>query len=273
MIINKKLVGILNAFEAITLKKINEVARLMKRQESKYLTTEAGLMSILEELQQHYYLLEIKNFRLFIYNNTYMDSNSLLFYHDHENSKEARIKVRKRKYVDTGGVYIEYKVKTGTKMDKERAELDKSDDINLMDEKSMDFFKKLYGEDLSLLPTMKTNYLRITLCSKTSEERLTIDLNLVFKDARNPENGKLKVEDFVIIEVKQVVGSTNSFCKDVIEKNGGRLAEGCSKYCLGLIYFKKVDKYTHFQKTIDFIESHGGVANVSTGERIEFINT
>ena len=202
-----------------------------------------------------------------------MDSNSLLFYHDHENSKEARIKVRKRKYVDTGGVYIEYKVKTGTKMDKERAELDKSDDINLMDEKSMDFFKKLYGEDLSLLPTMKTNYLRITLCSKTSEERLTIDLNLVFKDARNPENGKLKVEDFVIIEVKQVVGSTNRFCKDVIEKNGGRLAEGCSKYCLGLIYFKKVDKYTHFQKTIDFIESHGGVANVSTGERIEFINT
>ncbi len=263
MNISKELSKVLQGFAPITLDDINKHAKLMERKESKYLTTKPGLVNILKMLQENYYLLEIKNFRLFLYDNMYMDSKQLAFYHDHENSKEGRIKFRKRKYVDTGATYIEYKVKANTITDKKRVKLD-ADIFEQLDAKSKEFFKELYkgGKEIFLLPTMQTTYQRITLCNKVTEERLTIDLNLVFSDPRDTKAPSFKVNDFVIIELKQAPDATDETCKEIITSNGAVLAEGCSKYCLGLIYFNKVDKMTHFQKTVDFIEAHGGVSKV-----------
>lgn len=258
---------ILQGFETITLKELESRMALMKRQESKYLTTKAGLANILEKLKKDYYLLEINNIRLFLYDNMYMDNKGLVFYHDHENNKQARVKLRKRKYVDSKKTFVEYKVKTASMMDKKRMKLD-NNLLKKMDKKSREFFKELYGKsDMYVLPTMQTTYQRITLCNKKTEERLTIDLNLVFSDPKDQGSTPRKVKDFVIIEVKQKQGSRSKVCKNIIESNGGELAEGCSKYCLGLIYFGKVQKFTHFQKTVDFIEDHGGVRKIRRKRR------
>jgi hypothetical protein len=144
-------------------------------------------------------------------------------------------------------------------MDKQRIKL-KNNAFRTMDKASREFLAKIHKhEDTMVLPTMQTTYKRITLCSKTTEERITIDLDLIFTDPKVKKSGSLRVQDFVIIEVKQKLGSTDTFCRDVITQNGGELAEGCSKYCLGLIYFDRVKKFTHFQKTVDYINAHGGV--------------
>lgn len=246
-------------FDTLSLEELNSKAKLMQRQESKYLTTKQGLIGILNKLAGHYDILMIKDKRVFDYDNMYMDYKDLLFYLDHENSKEQRVKVRKRKYVDANISFFEYKLKHGTFMDKQRIKL-KNNAFRTMDKTSRDFLAGIHKQqDMKVLPTMQTTYKRITLCSKTTEERITIDLDLVFTDPKMKKSGSIKVMDFVIIEVKQKFGSTNTLCRDIITTNGGELAEGCSKYCLGLIYFDRVKKFTHFQKTVDYINAHGGI--------------
>jgi hypothetical protein len=249
----------LKRFNTLTLDELNSKAKLMQRQETKYLTTKKDLVEILSKLVDHYDILMIKDKRIFDYDNMYMDYKNLLLYLDHENSKEQRVKVRKRKYVDANISFFEYKLKTGTFMDKQRIKL-KNNAFRTMDKTSREFLAKIHKQgDTMVLPTMQTTYKRITLCNKTTEERITIDLDLIFTDPKVKKSGSLRVQDFVIIEVKQKLDSTDTFCRDVIINNGGELAEGCSKYCLGLIYFDRVKKFTHFQKTVDYINAHGGV--------------
>lgn len=252
---------LLQDFEPISLKDLNNKAELMKRQETKYLCTKSQLAVILEKLSKRYYLLEIDKVRLFLYDNMYMDNQDLIFYHDHENGKDVRMKLRKRKYVDTKQSFVEYKVKSRAVMDKKRLKLN-SNHFMHMDQEARQFFNELHKKNMKVVPTMQTTYNRITLCSKTSEERLTIDVNLVFSDPKNKKSGSLQVKDFVIIEVKQKDGSRSKLSKNIIENAGGILSQGCSKYCLGLIYFGKVKKFTHFQDTVNFIEEHGGVKKI-----------
>lgn len=258
---NTELNQVLQNFQLITLTDMDNRAKLMKRQETKYLVTKKGLINILKELGDQYFMLEEEGDRVSPYNNTYMDTRQLIFYYDHENEKEVRIKVRKRKYVNSKKTFIEYKVKSDDNMDKKRMELGKNS-INHMDKTSKDFIKKQNGDVLLVLPTMNTDYQRITLCNKVLKERVTIDLDLFFSEPKQPGLA-YKVNDFVIFEVKQEIGEVNTFCKDIIEKHGGVLARGCSKYCLGLIYFQRVKKFNHFKKTLAFIEEHGGVTKVN----------
>lgn len=255
--------SILQKFDTISLDDLNKRAKLMNRQETKYLTTKAGLLVILEKLANDYHILMINEKRIFDYDNMYMDYKNLLFFFDHENAKEQRIKIRKRKYVDSNFSVLEYKLKSGTFMDKKSIKL-KNNAFRIMDKSSREFLKNSYGiKDTRILPTMQTTYKRITLCHKTTEERITIDLDLIFSDPQNRNGGSLKVQDFVIIEVKQKLNATDTACHDTIQQNGGVLSKGCSKYCLGLIYFDRVKKYSHFQQTVDYINAHGGVRMVT----------
>jgi hypothetical protein len=44
----------------------------------------------------------------------------------------------------------------------------------------------------------------------------------------------------------------------VMKKFKIKSAHGCSKYCLGLIYFDKVSSHKRFKDTLNFIEKTGG---------------
>jgi VTC domain len=253
------IISILQSFKPLSLDELNSKAKLMEREETKYLTTKESLLVILKKLAKNYNILMIEDKRIFDYENMYMDYKNLLFFLDHENAKEQRVKVRKRQYVNSNFSVFEYKLKTGTSMDKKSIKL-KRNAFKTMDKASKELFEKFHGKhDMRILPTMQTTYKRITLCNKITEERVTIDLDLVFTDPKNSKGGSLKVQDFVIIEVKQKLGAQSTTCHNIIKNNGGQLASGCSKYCLGLIYFDKVKKHTHFQKTVDYINKNGGV--------------
>ena len=99
---------------------------------------------------------------------------------------------------------------------------------------------------------MQTKYNRLTLVSKTGEERLTIDFNISVKDLRNEKAKNIKLKNLVIIESK----SLSAHCKssDIIKSHGVKRAKACSKYSLGVVYSGLVEKWSHFQGTMDRIK-------------------
>jgi hypothetical protein len=53
----------------------------------------------------------------------------------------------------------------------------------------------------------------------------------------------------------------------VMKKFDVKNASGCSKYCLGLIYFNKVSSHKRFKDTLAFIEKSGGEVSVKKVEK------
>lgn len=65
----------------------------------------------MKELTQDYFVLSINNNSLFTYDNIYMDTKDLLFFHQHETGAKSRMKVRTRHYVDSHIAFFECKQK------------------------------------------------------------------------------------------------------------------------------------------------------------------
>jgi len=127
-----------------------------------------------------------------------------------------------------------------------------------MTEESNQFYAKLasefYPEHKKTLvsPSISTNYQRITLCSKNSDERVTIDFNLELSDLRNSKSRKKRLTHFAIIENKSTHKHAPSH--KILKDLGINAAKSCSKYCLGVYYFKRAKSRKTFQKTINYIE-------------------
>jgi hypothetical protein len=80
--------------------------------------------------------------------------------------------------------------------------------------------------------------------NRNSPERVTLDLNLTFKDA----NQDRTIENMVIAEVKQDKAATSSFIK-MMKKL--RIREGSiSKYCYGVITLNQSIKHNNFKSKL-----------------------
>src|SRR5690554_4831106 len=88
----KNLTQILHQFESISLEKLLDTD-LMNRVDSKFLVNFSLLPKLIEELKDHYHVLEIENQRVSKYENFYFDSDDRRFYLDHHNHKNHRFKV------------------------------------------------------------------------------------------------------------------------------------------------------------------------------------
>ena len=85
----------LSQFEPIALKEMNSVS-LLKRIDTKFLTTETKLLEVLPYLQNDYRILEIDENRLMNYATLYFDTEDLRSYMEHHNGKAKRQKIRMR---------------------------------------------------------------------------------------------------------------------------------------------------------------------------------
>jgi hypothetical protein len=65
----------------------------------------------MKELKETHFILSIKNNSIFVYDNTYMDSDELIFFSQHEKNLKSRVKVRTREYVDSKTAFFEFKQK------------------------------------------------------------------------------------------------------------------------------------------------------------------
>jgi len=246
----------LSGFSTINLTELNATASYLKRIDRKFLLTEKQFLNILQDLSEDFRALEIDGKRVFLYDNVYMDTNDYLFYNQHQNKVPSRTKIRTRHYTDSGDLaFFEYKQKEGGVTKKFRYQFPAEEHGSMTKGKRRFFegvFQSLYDQKApDISPAMQTKYNRLTLVSKSGEERLTIDFNISVKDLRNEKAKNIKLDNLVIIESKSLSDTCKSI--QIIESHGIERANSCSKYSLGVIYSGLAEKWSKFQETMDKI--------------------
>ncbi len=236
-----KIKQVTELFEPITLPEMEGV-KLMERMDVKYLIPMNLLPEILADAKQYYKLLEINNERICPYQTLYYDTEDLSLYHKHQVGKQNRYKVRSRNYVGSDLQFFEVKFKNNRgRTIKKRI---KTDGINesVKDENSVFLTKisPLVADNLQ--GVMWVNYSRMTLVNKTSPERLTIDLELTFKN----DSKEIQYAQIAIAEIKQERIGISPIL-DIFKKH--QLKSGSiSKYCFGIISLFEGIKQNNFKK-------------------------
>ena len=119
-----KVQEIISRYPSISLKEMDGVA-LMNRTDTKYLMSVSQLESVLEEVANHYRILDIKGVRSNHYQSQYYDTPDFYFYRRHHSGKQNRLKIRKRMYVESNLTFLEVKFKSNKgRTEKDRTKLD-----------------------------------------------------------------------------------------------------------------------------------------------------
>ena len=235
--------NIVNTFSSISLQEMDSAA-LLRRTDTKFLIHKKDLISVLEEINNNYKVLEINKDRVVTYNSLYFDTKTKEFYHDHHNGKINRIKIRMRKYVESNRCFLEIKQRHGFRRTN-KSRLAISDFETIPSETSTDFIRKTTLKDYDLLPVIWTQFNRITLVNRIGKERVTIDLNLSFYN----KDSSVSFENIAIIEVKQKRFNRNSSIVKALKKNR-ILPYRVSKYCIGMISLYSDLKYNVFKRKL-----------------------
>ena len=214
-------------FSSISLKEMDNVS-LLKRVDTKFLTTEKKLLEILSLISSDYNILDIDDKRLMKYSTLYFDTNDKMLYNCHHNKKGNRYKIRMRKYVDSNICFLEVKKKNNTGVtNKFRSPIDNFE--TKLSPSSLKFIKKYTDSSQILTPVLSNTFSRFTLVNKNLPERVTIDSRIVFKS----DNDSKILDEIVIIEVKQERGKENTAIYKAL-KMCKIPNVSFSKYCVGI---------------------------------------
>lgn len=238
------LIKLLSSFEPISLKEMDRV-KLMNRVETKFLFGVDRLMEILEELKDDYQVVKIEENMLPTYRSLYFDNPEFFFYSEHHRERTSRYKVRYRTYLDSNLSFLEVKHKYKGRTNKKRIKVDAVyEDMPTL---HRDFLKKMQVPKSDLQPVMTNRYKRITLVSKHSVERLTLDIDLSFQFGEIQKD----LKSIVIAELKQERVTRDSPFYKVVRQKEMRPYR-LSKYCMGIIklYGQENIKYNRFKKKL-----------------------
>jgi hypothetical protein len=239
---------LLQRFDAIHLSEMKRVA-LLRRTDTKYLMSEAQLVQALAHLSSQYRILEVAGQRLQRYETLYFDTQNLALYRQHHDGRRSRYKVRERAYLDSNLTFWEIKHKvndnTTIKSRKQTRELNPQ-----IARDARPFLHAHYPYPLAALePTLYNTFQRITLVSKQSVERLTIDIGLrLLRD-----DACVSLDGLVIAEVKQDGFSMDSAFVQEMRALGVR-PTGFSKYCIGVSLLYPEVKHNRFKPQLRRVE-------------------
>lgn len=223
-------------------------SKLMNRVDTKFIFNVMDLEGILHNLIDYYRILEIEGKRISQYESLYMDEPSFRFYLDHHNKRDHRFKVRYRKYIESGTVFLEVKEKRKGRTNKSRIEVEEFKDV--LEGDSLSFVQGIVG-DINLSPALQNTYERITLVNEAQGERVTLDLGLTFS-----WNGKIeKFTNLAIAELKQErIDRSSPFFQ--LMKSRLIRPNKVSKYCTGIMELRKEEglKTNRFKKKIRTIK-------------------
>lgn len=245
--------AILKTFRQHSLTQQNTAA-LMDRVDSKYLLPIDLFNPLMAAISEDYSILNAYGQQIFSYQTTYFDNKERKFYRDHHNGKLNRYKVRYRRYVESDMGYMEVKFKNNQKRTiKQRIPMDciLPNQIQISD-----FVESTLGYSTELETALFVNYQRITLLNERNLERITLDLNLSF---RNASGSTESIQDKVfIVEIKQDRKPFPSSCRNFIKHHGYHTIN-FSKYCMGSVLTHKGDdpsplKYNRFKPVLRRLE-------------------
>lgn len=236
---------LLTQFDPISLHEMDNV-QLMNRVDTKFLIGLNQLPFILKNAVQHYRIVEIDGERISPYSSIYFDTEDAEMYTMHHNGKLNRYKIRMRSYVNSGDSFLEIKKKNNKGMtSKGRIKIDPKHF------KSMEFHEtanNFIADETSyksgvLKPQLQNFFQRITLVDKNETERVTLDIDLLYKDLHS--NQFKSVDGLVIVEMKQD-GATKSHFRTYLNELHV-LPGSMSKYCLGMALLKSDLKNNRFK--------------------------
>ena len=223
-----------------------EHANLQDRRESKYLLTAKQAWDLISHLPDSYQIFEVDGQRVQTYSTTYFDSPRLSLYLEHHNGKKPRYKVRTRSYVGSDLNFLEVKEKMNTgRSVKHRLQTDGL--ITRLGSDIREFLTSCLPYDYSQFrPVLVNEYRRITLVSATDPERITLDIDLSF---RNGDNGVI-LPRIVIAELKRSSAYSSSPALDYLT-NMRVKPKGFSKYCIGVSFlYGNLVKRNNFNLTL-----------------------
>lgn len=224
----------LERFRPVSLEEIVSEAALMTRVDRKYAIPRAALDDILPALDPATRVLEIDDARRFAYASVYFDTPALASYMGAAQPRRRRFKVRTRSYVDTGGRFLEIKLR-GARGVTAKARTPHEASLETLPDDGLDQVRSALDHafidpDLAdeLQPTLTSRYQRATLLAADASARVTIDTDLMWRDHFG---GDLDLPDLAIVETKS--GARPSDADRVLWRAGFR-PQSMSKYATGM---------------------------------------
>jgi hypothetical protein len=222
---------------------------LLQRTDTKYLLPRRLLPELLACLDRDYRVLHTGEQPSAVYITRYLDTPSFELFHDHRRGKRRRFKVRLRHYPDRRLSYLEVKGKSssgGTR--KWRRPL-----AYLCEQLSRDDFQFVSGQTpldgASLVPSLVTEFHRITLVGIELPERITLDMDLKFAN----DESSHALSGVLVIEVKQ----SRFFRRSPVVQALARyraLPGSTSKYCVGTMLLRPDLRHNRLRPTLARIE-------------------
>lgn len=243
----------LDAIPPISLGEMDSI-RLMNRTDTKFVTEQETLVRILSEASRcGYRALVADGMKLSPYDSLYYDTPDLKMFMDHHNRRLVREKVRTRVYLSSGATFLEVKHKNNKGRTRKKR-------MAIAPELFGDFREDAgavaYLESHSsypatgISPALETAFDRITLVNAAKTERLTIDMNLRFKNVRTGLEADLG--DGVIIELKQDGRAESQMKRILLDCRVKPLR--ISKYCIGTTLTDPGAKANRFKEKIRKIQ-------------------
>jgi hypothetical protein len=239
--------SLLNSFDRITLEEMEPV-KLMDRIDKKFAFHLKQLSEVLNEIRKDYFVLEVKGQRSTTYQTIYFDTHKYDCFLKHHNGRLNRYKFRSRQYVESNLNFFELKFKSNKgRTQKERIRC--QEQVKIINGRVHDFMQTSTGLNPSdFYPKMFIDFIRITFVSKQLDERVTMDLNLHFKN----DEGETTYNNLVIVEAKMDSAKKSSSIVRAMKKF--RVQEkSISKYCLGVALLVSGIKKNTFKSTILFL--------------------
>ena len=219
---------IADRFDAITLAEMDSV-KLMDRVDRKYVLKLHDLPEILASVRGDYRILSVEGARLNSYRTVYFDTDGFDLYTNHVTLRKNRYKVRVREYSESRLTFLEVKRKTNNgRTIKTREPIESFTEMPAEGERSR-LEIELAGNVQRLSAKLWNNFSRMTLVSRTGQERVTIDVGI---SLLTPENA-LYLDRIAVAEVK--TGSSAQASLFANQMKAYRYhAQSFSKYAVGI---------------------------------------
>ena len=219
---------------AITLTELVEQAALLQRTDRKYVVTEQQLTTWLDLLGADVRVLEIDGRRALRYASLYFDTPERDSFRASAHKRRRRFKVRVRSYLDTGGDFIEVKVRDARRRTLKTRMPCGSSVLTGLDDASRQFVREqleangLRGQLAeALVPMLETHFTRTTFHIPSSGARVTVDRTL---DVREPGTEGLLLPGLIVMETKSDSGDLRA---DRILWSLGVRPRKVSKFAIG----------------------------------------
>jgi len=232
---------LLGGFSPIGLHELGDSA-LLDRIDTKYVVGMGQLEDALERVSGQYDILCVDGRRLNPYQTLYFDTPDFDIYKQHHNGWGDRYKIRARRYIGSDVAFFEVKHRTNrSRTIKSRLPITQvTTQINDSALAFVDANTPFTSSGLE--PKLWNDYQRVTLVSKTSAERVTIDLTMEF----GWEDTQITFPGVAIIEVKQASLAQRSEFNAQMRRLGLR-AGSFSKYCVGVSSLYQPPKSNNFK--------------------------